>query len=124
VKRWHGLVLLGSLVGLAGCNQQRSAEEAFSKDRSCPVDKVAATPRPSLSIYDLTFGKVAGEPPKDIAQDPERRALWQAKQDESKRVWDKTGTLYEVAGCGEKKYYVCGRARRASSCSSLTATPP
>jgi len=118
-----GLALPLALAFLSGCSLQERARETFAQDQSCPLEKVTAVPRPELSVYDLTFGGLSHEPSPEIAADPARRAIWQAKQDESKRTWDKSATLFEVRGCNEKKYYAC-RNNKSRSCSSLTAKVP
>lgn len=106
------------LLALVGCKSlETGAREAFADDRSCPIERVTARERKDLSAYDLIFGK--SEPPDDLAGDPERLALWQKKQDENRKAWDRSSDLFEVAGCGERKIYKCSRGKRGPSCSRV-----
>lgn len=116
--------VLGLVSLLAACTQgcksnEQAARETFSKDSSCPSERVTAVARPELSAYDLTFGKSA--PPANIASDPARVAMWQADQDKTRKGWDDRMRVVEVGGCDEKKYYQCASGKHGTSCSGMTA---
>jgi hypothetical protein len=109
-----------AVVALAGCTSyETAARETFSKDKFCPIERVTAKERTDISIYDRTFGK--SKPPTDVAKDPERLALWKKKEDESKRIWDNSGVVFEVRGCDAKQLYKCSRGGKSgrTSCSTL-----
>lgn len=119
------LTLLG-VVALFGCQPKKEdgskftkvAQETFTKEQSCPSDRVAVTPRPDLDAWDLDHGPLS-PPPKEIASDPGRLAQWQkdnGKPDctpKGNAVWSTTtyGCTRRVLlarGCGHQTYYVCG----------------
>jgi hypothetical protein len=115
----RAVVVLALMVCAVGCgSKQETARETFSKDKSCPLERVSAVARPELSSYDLTFG--AQTPPREIAADPARLAMWKAEQEKTRAGWDDKMSVFEVGGCGEKKYYSCVAGKRIS-CSPMTA---
>lgn len=144
------LVLLGS-VALFGCRREKDdgskyasvAQEAFTKEQSCPRDRVTVTPRPDLDAFDLDNGPLP-DPPKEIASDPGRLAQWKkdkGKPDctpEGNALWQTTtvGCMRRVVlarGCGHQTYYVCGGGAHAAgdpagavsdSCSIARHPPP
>lgn len=82
------LFALGMLVGCTSL--ETTARETFSRDHSCPLDGITVAKRTDLSVRELTFGK--SKPPSDIANDPDRLAIWKKNRDESKKKWDAMAT--------------------------------
>ncbi len=119
------VVVCGAIV-VVSCapDYEQIARQTFSTDRSCPLDRVAATARPDLSWYDLTGRRAADAPPPEAAADPVRARAWQARQDEERAASDKMMKVQLVTGCNEKRYYACSRAKYGPACSAMTAEVP
>jgi hypothetical protein len=109
------LVALIALVAVAaslGCESlDDMARDDFAREFSCPMNRVEVRPRTDIEGYTLVHGPRPA-PPKDIANDPGRLAVWQKDQDE-RRSHD-FGTMYEVRGCSHGKLYLCSRSVGAS----------
>jgi hypothetical protein len=105
-RRTIGCVAL--LLCIAACKSlEDGAREAFSKDYSCPENRITVRPRADLNAYDVTFGTSTAAPPADVKKDPERLALWQAQQREKRAAWNDRISVYEARGCGHDAIYTC-----------------
>jgi hypothetical protein len=86
----------------------QGAAQVFSQENSCPVARVVVTPRPDLPVHVVANHDENGavrRPPPDVARDPERLKMWEAKQDWA--AIDAMGPPYQVDGCGKSLLYVC-----------------
>jgi hypothetical protein len=100
--------LFALLVCGAGCrNFEGTAVEAFSKERSCLQDGVTAHVRDDVGAYQLQFPTPV-LPPADIANDPSRRAVWEADQEKMRSGFNSRQRVYEVNGCNENWLVSCG----------------
>lgn len=107
MKRWAvGLLLL------CGCQSVTDgAKEQFSKENTCPLDRVETRARTELKPSQ--FGK-AGTPPRDIASDPGRLQLWRAEQAKLAANDDSWGQIVEARGCDAHVFYECGHPSSSS----------
>ena len=71
-----------------------AATRAFARDDYCPMDRVSAKRLVPMA-----------PPPRSIASDPERLALWQQEWDLRART--DTRLIVEVTGCGTRFTYSC-----------------
>ena len=53
------------------------AREQFSREQSCPEDRIQVRARPEVKPSDAFFGTDRREPPSEVARDPARLAIWQ-----------------------------------------------
>ena len=104
------LLIVGALaaaVGLLACkSKEQGAREHFSKDVTCPEDRVEVKARTDLHPSDWLDKKT---PPADIASDPGRLSMWQAQQADQRSRADNGDELFEASGCGTQKLYACHR---------------
>lgn len=107
------------VIAASGCKKiTQGAKEHFSKDFTCPIERVEVRPRKDLRPSD--FEKPA-RPSKEIAADPDRLAMWQAEQDKSREWMNKHDEIIEARGCGHEALYACHRHNKDASyimCSS------
>ncbi len=108
MKLRAGAVILGiCAITVTGCKGVATgAKEHFSKDFSCPEDRVEVRERPDLHPSD---GKTPETPSKEIAADPARLKMWQAAQDSARASTDSNDTIIEARGCGHEKLQACHR---------------
>ena len=94
------VLLLPVLACSQGCITSRitGARTQFSQDATCPEDRVAVRETP------LVLTPV--EPPPDVAADPQRLAMWQARDAEQRRA-KQSDRYYVVSGCGASHVYRC-----------------
>ena len=106
------VIIVAAWLELTGCqNVADGAKERFSKDNSCPIDRVESRVREDLkpsSFYD----KTKAAPPADIAADPTRLAMWHEKQDAAATQSDSFFTIAEARGCGKQALYQCSRSKK------------
>jgi serine/threonine protein kinase len=100
------------------------AKAQFSKQFTCPLERIAEHERPDLHSSDLASPPMA-TPPPDIAADPARLAVWKANQ--PKPVKDNGDDIIELEGCGHHILWACRAGQKLVSCGyqrDLAATPP
>lgn len=98
--------LLAFLPLLLACQSKTSAaQEQFTKEFSCPKDRVTVTPRTDLSAYELAVGE-RDKPPADVAADPGRLAEWNKKQKATEDGY-KSFKIFSVRGCDHDALYTC-----------------
>jgi serine/threonine protein kinase len=88
------------------------SKDQFSKRYVCPLDRVQSTPRPDINVVGFEYPKQS--PPRDIAADPARVAVWQANQPKPRDTGDE---IFEVQGCGQHLLWACHRGKSSISCS-------
>ncbi|HYD43394.1 MAG TPA: hypothetical protein VEB43_21355 [Anaeromyxobacter sp.] len=104
------LTLAFAVVSTACTPLDRGAREQFSRDRSCPLDRVEVRRRADLQAWDVTFVEIRrAAPPDDIARDRERLALWRKTQHEKQDGWNDDYDVYELRGCGAQVLVACNR---------------
>jgi hypothetical protein len=117
------LVLAGGLA-LAGCTSKESgAREEFSRDFTCPPERVDVRARGDLKPAD--FLKPA-TPSPEVAADAERLKLWQAQQDKQREDANPFGyEVFEARGCAHQTLYFCRRGKRVDTilCSAKEYPP-
>lgn len=100
---WGLLLLLVVMVSGVGCKSLKTgAKEEFSAHFSCPEDRITVSERP--------YSAIAGNspsPPREVASDPERLAIWKKQQDEKAAALARNYEAFEVEGCGRKVLYRC-----------------
>ena len=113
------LWVVWAVLLLAGCkSKEQGAREHFSKDLTCPEDRVEVRERADVKAS--AWMRVE-TPPADVAADPERLKMWQAKQDERRSYEESSDAIFEAKGCGAQKLYACHRHNKDPSyimCSS------
>ncbi len=96
-------------VFLVGCRSDETiARESFAHEFTCPSERVTVTPRKDLVGADLAVRQEA--PPKDIAADPGRLAVWQKEAARRRADYDGTSVI-QARGCEHELLYVCGDLR-------------
>ncbi len=96
-----------AVVTIAGCrSKEQGAREHFSKDVTCPEDRVEVKARTDLHPSDWLEKRT---PPADIASDPGRLSMWQAQQADLRSRADTQDDIFEASGCGTQKLYACHR---------------
>jgi hypothetical protein len=93
---------------LVACSDKSIARDDFERSFTCPTDRLTVTGRNDLKPRDLAIRQEV--PPKDIAADPERLALW--KKTEASRTSEYDGNnVVQVQGCSHEVFYICGDLR-------------
>jgi len=107
-SRAPALALIAAVM-LVACNSDETmARESFARQFTCPNERITVTPRKDLVAVDLTFRPEA--PPKDIAADPGRLAIWQ--KEEARRAAEYEGkSVIQARGCEHEVFYICGQLR-------------
>lgn len=101
---------LVSLVVVACTSVPEGAKEYFSDKNTCPLDQVQVRARAELKPHDVMHSKPDKAPPRDIAADPARLAMWQQKQDEAAQLDNAFCDVYEASGCGKTQLLCCKRS--------------
>jgi len=127
-----GVVVVAVLLGASGCKSlSTGAAEHFTDDFTCPADRVEVVPRSDVEAYDVLFARLPeAKPPADVAADPGRLALFNAKQQKKRSTVNGSCEVFEAKGCGQRAIYCCshssqsrgGRAGRVS-CSKGESGP-
>ena len=101
------------LLSLVACKSvTEGARERFSKDHSCPLDRVEVRPREDVRPSDLL---ARPQPSPEVARDPERLAVWQAAEAQSRAYEDRADKIVEVRGCGQQTLLACHRHNKDAS---------
>jgi hypothetical protein len=110
----RAILLLSMLPIVAlsgGCKRlPTGAREHFSRQFSCPEDRVELIERSDVKYGDLTFPKTTAAPPDDVKSDPERLALWEKNHaDEASNVREKLNEMnvFQAKGCGQDVLLAC-----------------
>src|SRR5512147_2203685 len=108
MRRFVRIVTFALLsIVASGCKSvTEGAREHFSKDFTCPLDRVEVRPRPDIRPSDF---EKPSDPPKEIADDPGRLKMWKANQDERKSWANSRDDILEARGCGHQRLYACHR---------------
>ena len=101
-----GIVLLTTLAW--GCKSpEREAVITFSETRSCPEDRIQATPAGGASFAERYAAlHPLPVPPADIAADAGRLEIWR-KANGGNREWTQEYIVYRVNGCGQSEELAC-----------------
>jgi hypothetical protein len=102
-------------IVLAGCFGPVTTDDVkkeFSKDNTCPVERVEARERPELKPSQLEWNPA---PPAEIAADPGRFAMWKAERDKQNAYTDGRDHVFEARGCGHQTLYACHRTGKRGS---------
>jgi hypothetical protein len=114
------LVVLLVLLATACQGYESGARERFSKQFTCPEDRVEV--RPSALTVAAVKARKRAEPPPEIKADPGRLKLWQEEQDKTASFSSAFCTeLWEARGCDHHTLYCCYRPSKHAnqvSCSS------
>jgi hypothetical protein len=108
-------------LGLEACSWAGTAKQRFAGNESCPEDRVIAKRRDDLHASDEFRCE---RPPVDVWLDPEPRRMWKAAQRQERELLDDGTEVYEVAGCGAVRLYVCGVSLHAPHCRLFRSTAP
>lgn len=101
-----------AVVSGVGCKRTKTgASEHFSKQYSCPSDRVSARARDDLKGSQVSAPQnETGTAPAEVRSDPARLAVWQRsereKTDEPRKILDGLD-VFEVRGCGHAEYLLC-----------------
>ena len=102
--------LLGAPLALSGCKSvTEGAREQFSREHTCPLDRVEVRARPEIRASALEERRA---PPREVGSDPERLRMWQAEEDKRRAATDGRDDIVEVRGCGHQTLYACRRGSR------------
>ncbi len=140
-RRWFPIFL----AGLAGCKTLGAgATESYSLLYSCPPEHVQTIERSDLdaaaSVLAVSSpptavpgGRAAAviaqwhiatettpkEPPKEVAEDPARRKVWEAHRAEVLAELDQK-TAFEVRGCGHSELLLCAHTKNPKNGATYT----
>ena len=117
----RALVVLAVGLGSASCLSLSSgARNIFSKQISCPPDRVTVVARPDLPPHSIYEGVVDAPPPADIAADPARLRYFRQQQAEKVSNIDESCKMYEVTGCGAHRLTCCNHWEDSTNPSGVT----
>jgi hypothetical protein len=100
------------------------AKQTFSKQFTCPPDRVESRARPDLKPSAF---KKAKTPPPDVAADPGRLKMWNDQQEKALTASDGMDWIAEARGCGQQAFYSCTRPAKKQNqmmCFHETWVPP
>ena len=102
------LALIAAVCLVACRSDETIARDLFAARFTCPNERITVAPRKDLRAVDLAIRPE--DPPKDIAADPGRLALWQ--QEQARRAADYDGkSVMQARGCDHEVFYICGQLR-------------
>jgi len=114
----------GAVAALAACTlgESNKAEEMFAQRFSCPDGRVTVKPHPGFNARDILEPgrKDKPTPPADVARDPGRLAVGQAKQNEVEERESSdfaSKDVFEVTGCDHAQWYACYDPVNCTGCS-------
>lgn len=121
VRRHLALAVTCLAASLVGCkSREEQARDEFSETVSCPASRVEVREVKGVTPFDVREKYNPARkpvPPADVASDPERLALWEAKQAKQRgasRTESSFGSdVFEATGCGETITYECWRKRKS-----------
>jgi len=94
---------------LIGCRSNETmARENFARAFTCPEDRITVTLHKELAAVDLAVRPAI--PPKEIAADPGRLALWKEEAAHGAAEYERDAVV-EARGCGHAVFYICGDLR-------------
>jgi serine/threonine protein kinase len=133
VEAFGGIVGFGGfLIGVVGVpllllvmfiirpSVLEGAKDNFSKRFACPLSRIDAHVRTDLHSYDLV-SQPTSTPPKDVAADPARLAVWNANQ--PKPAKDNGDDIIELSGCDHHMLWSCHRGKSLISCGNERELP-
>lgn len=122
---------LTMMFGLGSCKPLATgAQEHFAKEFSCPLNRVEVTKRSDLRISNYFPKLPTGEPPSEVAADPERLAKWIVDQaSHSLGAIDENMDVYRVVGCDHEVIMGCAHPQShdgvgADYSTATCITPP
>lgn len=101
-----------ALLALATKPLDVGAREQFSKEHSCPEDRIQVRARPDLKPFDAWLVE-RPRPPDEVARDPGRLAIWEKGERERAEGWNEGHETFEVRGCGHQVLYLCSHSSNA-----------
>jgi hypothetical protein len=121
--------VVATMLSLTGCQTlSDGAKEKFSKDYSCPIDRLESRDRPDLHRSSFhTAAAPTATPPADIAADPARLAVWNQNHKQDPTSFDDLDDIEEVRGCGNAAFYACHHMQRhagTATCFRESTVPP
>jgi hypothetical protein len=120
--RW---AVVPALFSLAACQSLAAgAKEQFSKDVSCPLDRIESRDRHDLHPSSFTNPMFLPKPSAEIVADPGRLAVWQRNHEHDRTRSDGDNQIEEVRGCGKQAFYECHVFRKSSRASCSQPSPP
>jgi len=87
---------------------ESGAKNDFSKSNSCPLDRVEVRARTDIKPSDVMY---KAPPPKDVAADPARLAMWQKQQNDNAQHDDSGYSMMEAKGCDKTSLLRCHRMK-------------
>jgi len=82
------------------------AQMLFAQNETCPADRITVTARPDVPPHTI-LAHGGGDPPPEIASDPERMALWAHQHGDDLGAIDSAWRTFAVSGCNTQSLYVC-----------------
>jgi hypothetical protein len=119
--RW--VVIAAGLLLVACQSLASGAKEQFSKDYSCPLDRIESRDRRDLHPSSFSYPLPMPKPPADVAADPARLALWTKNHTHDPTLYDGDNDIEEARGCGKQAFYQCHN-RKFMSCMGVPTVPP
>ena len=129
-RTWVGIgaLVLGPVaIGGVLCNvfdvRKGLARDEFSRRYSCPGSRIDIRTRSDIKPSYWDRLKPRPTPPPDVAADPDRLAVWNAKIDEPMNWTDDYYKVLEVHGCNQSLLVYCGGRGKNLGCHDM-AYPP
>jgi hypothetical protein len=120
-------VVMAAMLSLVACQSLADgAKEQFSKDYSCPLERVESRDRRDLQPSSFLTPSPMPKPPADVAADPARLALWQQNHRQDSTGFDSVHDVEEARGCGKEAFYECYRYQKHATrvgCGSVPQVP-
>jgi hypothetical protein len=118
---------VAALLSLSACQSLGDgAKEQFSKDFSCPTERVLTRDRNDLHPSSFTSPSPMPKPPADVAADPARLAVWQQNHRQDPTAYDSYSDIEEARGCDRQAFYECHHPQKhanRASCSRVSTVP-
>ncbi len=111
---------------MVGCKTLGAgATESYSLLYSCPPEQVQTIERSDLDAaaviaqWHIATETTPKEPPKEVAEDPARRKVWEARRAEVLAELDQK-TAFEVRGCGHQELLLCAHTKNPKNGATYT----